>query len=198
DWTGLLNAAHVAWRKALAEAAGTSPQRVAVQTVHQHNAPFACLDAERIVARHADLPHIVDVDFFKQCLEKARRSVADSLKQGQQDEPGCHHLYFTGCAGNIAAGKYNDGAKENRPVLTRRVYDGIVESEKALKPEPIGEVSWKPEELFLPPRADLNEKDLEARIADPKNKVNQRNRPSYDLAWLLRTQAKTPIVLSAL
>src|SRR6266446_1407067 len=39
DWTGLLNEAHVAWRKALAEAAGTSPQRVAVQTVHQHNAP---------------------------------------------------------------------------------------------------------------------------------------------------------------
>ena len=28
--------------------------------------------------------------------------------------------------------------------------------------------------------------------------TNQRNRPSYDLAWLRRMQAKTPIVLSAL
>src|SRR4051794_15839091 len=31
DWTGLLNEAHLAWRKALAEAAGTTPERVAVQ-----------------------------------------------------------------------------------------------------------------------------------------------------------------------
>ena len=31
DWTGILNEAHVAWRRALAEAAGTTPDRVAVQ-----------------------------------------------------------------------------------------------------------------------------------------------------------------------
>src|SRR6218665_2637402 len=47
DWTGLLNSAHLAWRKALAEAVGTTPDRVAVQCVHQHNAPFACLDAQK-------------------------------------------------------------------------------------------------------------------------------------------------------
>src|SRR4051812_33310821 len=64
DWTGLLNEAHVAWRKALAEAAGTTPVRVAVHCVHQHNAPFACLDAERLVALQGDLPHILEVDFF--------------------------------------------------------------------------------------------------------------------------------------
>ena len=49
DWTGLLNEAHVAWRTALAQAAGTTADRVAVHCVHQHNAPFACLEAERIV-----------------------------------------------------------------------------------------------------------------------------------------------------
>ena len=46
DWTGLLNRAHLHWRQRLAEAAGTTPDRVAVQCVHQHNAPFACLDAD--------------------------------------------------------------------------------------------------------------------------------------------------------
>lgn len=45
DWTGLANEAHVQWREALAEAAGTTADRVAVQCVHQHNAPFACLEA---------------------------------------------------------------------------------------------------------------------------------------------------------
>jgi len=29
-------------------------------------------------------------------------------KQRQREEPACTHIYFTGCAGNIAAGKYND------------------------------------------------------------------------------------------
>ena len=45
-------------------------------------------------------------------------------KQRQSEEPACTHIYFTGCAGNIAAGKYNDGSHAMRPVLTRRVYDG--------------------------------------------------------------------------
>ena len=35
-------------------------------------------------------------------------------------------MTITGAAGNVAAGKYNDGSKENRPVLTRRIYDAIV------------------------------------------------------------------------
>ena len=44
-------------------------------------------------------------------------------KQRQKEEPGCLHVYFTGCSGNVAAGKYNDGSEEMRPILTRRIYD---------------------------------------------------------------------------
>src|SRR5688500_3129308 len=54
DWTGILNEAHVAWRSALAEAAGTTPDRVAVQCVHQHDAPFVCLHAEKLIAEQQD------------------------------------------------------------------------------------------------------------------------------------------------
>src|SRR5262245_56788288 len=79
DWTGLLNEAHIEWRTALADAAGTTPDRVAVQCVHQHNAPFACLEAERIVAAQTDLPHILDVTFFRQCLNRARDAIRGSI-----------------------------------------------------------------------------------------------------------------------
>lgn len=79
DWTGLLNEAHWAWRVALAEAAGTTPDRVSVQCVHQHNAPFACLEAQRIVSEPGDLPDIVDVDFFETCLQRIRQAVSTSL-----------------------------------------------------------------------------------------------------------------------
>jgi hypothetical protein len=296
DWTGLLNEAHIEWRQALAEAAGTTPERVAVQCVHQHNAPFACLGAERIVEAQGDLPHIIELDFFRTCLERGRQAVAAGLKQArpvthiatgqgevekvasnrrvyrdkdgkvlamrgssckdpklialpegridpwlktvafydrdvkiaschyyathpmsyygdgrvssdftglarkrrQKDEPDCVHMYFTGCAGNIAAGKYNDGSKEQRPVLTQRMYDGIVASEKALKPEPIGQVRWQTQEILPPPLATLNVEKLEAEIGNKKNAVVNRNRPSFQLSWLLRLERKTPIVLSAL
>ena len=48
DWTGILNDAHIAWRKTLAEAVGTTPDRVAVQCVHQHDAPFVCTSARKL------------------------------------------------------------------------------------------------------------------------------------------------------
>ena len=296
DWTGLLNEAHVQWRQALAEAAGTTPERVAVHCVHQHNAPFACLDAEKIILAEGDLPHIVELDYYHQCLDRGRKAVKEALKktrpvthiasgQGkvdkvasnrrvsrnedgsikamrgsscrneelralpeglidpwlktiafydgdtkiaashyyavhpmsyygdgrvssdfaglarkkrQAEEPDCTHIYFTGCAGNIAAGKYNDGSKEMRVTLTERVYQGIVRSEKSLKPMPIENVSWKTVGVLPPANASLSADELQARISNKKNSVVNRNRPSYMLAWLKRLERKTPIVISSM
>ena len=296
DWTGLLNEAHVEWRKALAEAAGTTPDRVAVQCIHQHNAPLACLEAERIVGEQGDLPHIVELDYYRRCLEQGRQAIAEALKkaaplthiahgqakvdqvasnrrvfrdengrvqamrgsscrdsklialpaglidpwlktvafyhgerklaachyyathpmsyygdghvtsdfaglarkQRQQDEPDCLHIYFTGCAGNISAGKYNDGSHEARPILTQRVYDGIVASEQNLQPVPIDRVGWNTAEIVPVPRDTLAAAALIEQINNKANAVVERNRPSYMLSWLRRLEHKTPIVLSSL
>ena len=47
-------------------------------------------------------------------------------RQKRQDEnPNVFQIYFTGCAGNVTAGKYNDGAKENRPILRDRIYKAM-------------------------------------------------------------------------
>ena len=81
DWTGLANSAHIQWRKALADAARTSIDRVAVQCVHQHNAPFACMDAQAIVQEQGDLPDIVNPVFFDRCLKNAGDAVTKSLKK---------------------------------------------------------------------------------------------------------------------
>jgi len=50
DWIGIGNAAHDAFRDALAHAAGTSPERVAIQSLHQHDAPQADFTAEKLLA----------------------------------------------------------------------------------------------------------------------------------------------------
>ena len=73
-------------------------------------------------------------------------------KRMQSDDPECQHIYFTGCAGNIAAGKYNDGSPEMRPVLVDRMYAGLVASEKNLTPVTLEHVAWKTHEVLPTPR----------------------------------------------
>jgi hypothetical protein len=119
-------------------------------------------------------------------------------KQRQADEPNVVHLYFTGCAGNIAAGKYNDGSHEMRPVLVRRLYEGIVQSENELRPIPIDSVGWHTREIIPPARDGLTLDSLEKQISDKSATVVNRNRPSFELSWLRRLEHRTPIVLSAL
>lgn len=296
DWTGILNDAHVAWRTALAEAAGTTPDRVAVQCVHQHDAPFVCLHAEKLIAEQQAGLRVVELEFFRTCLDRARDAVKAALptarplthiahgegkvievagnrrvlrdangkvlkmrgsgckdaelialpeglidpmlktvafysgnekvaachyyathpmshygkghvssdftglarKRRQKEEPGCAHIYFTGCAGNVAAGKYNDGSPEARVRLTQRIYDGIVASEKVLRPALIANVSWKTHDILPPTNPVFTAEKLRAMVANPKNVAASRIRPAMTLGWMQRLENRTPIVLSAL
>ncbi|MDP7052105.1 MAG: hypothetical protein QF600_09285 [Verrucomicrobiota bacterium] len=50
DWTGIGNDSNKAWRAALANAAGTSPDRVAIHTLHQHDAPGCDFTTVRLLA----------------------------------------------------------------------------------------------------------------------------------------------------
>ena len=119
-------------------------------------------------------------------------------KQRQTDEPECTHVYFNGCGGNIGAGKYNDGSKEMRPVLTARMVDAMLRSEAGLRPEPVRSIGWATHDILPPPRPELDEAAIMKQIEDPERPVVQRNRPSYIVAWLRRYRKQIPITLSAL
>ena len=295
DWTGLLNSAHLRWRQRLAEAAGTTPDRVAVQCVHQHNAPFACLDAQAIVAAQGDLPDIVDPDFFDRCLNTGYNAVKDSIKhslpvthiahgeapvkkiagnrriiglngkvlsqrgssstrpehqkypeglidpmlktvtffnedralvsshyyachpmsyygdgrvsadfcgiarrQRQTHDHECKHLYFNGCGGNIGAGKYNNGSKEARAMLTHRLLDGIVASETSMTRQPIKSFKWATQDILPPLNPAFDETTLMKEISNKGNRTVARNRPAYAVAFMRRMQQQIPITLSSL
>jgi putative membrane-bound dehydrogenase-like protein len=45
-----------------------------------------------------------------------------------QDIPDALHVHFNGAGGNLGAGKYNDGNKENRMKLARRLAEGMSEA----------------------------------------------------------------------
>lgn len=52
DWVALANASNILIRETIAKAVGTTSDRVAVHTVHQHDAPGSDLDTERLLAEH--------------------------------------------------------------------------------------------------------------------------------------------------
>ena len=60
--------------------------------------------------------------------------------------------YFTGCAGNITAGKYNDGARANRAVLRDRILSGMRAAWRATERHPVKGWEWRVEPITLAPR----------------------------------------------
>ncbi len=296
DWTGLLNGAHLAWRTSLAAAAGTTPDRVAVHCVHQHNAPLVCPEAARLVALQPDLPAVFDPAFHRRCLDAAgaavraaiprarpvthvaaatapvaevasnRRLARDAAgritkmrgssckdpallalpegpidpllrtvafysgaekiaachyyavhpmsyygdgrvssdfcglarKRRQHEEPGCTHVYFTGCAGNVAAGKYNDGSPAARARLTERIHRGLVAADAALRPVPLRRVDWRTSELFAAPNPALGLGALRELMDKRADAPALRMRPAFKLALIERCARRDPFVLTAL
>jgi hypothetical protein len=52
DWVGIANESHARFRQSLVDAVGTDVDRVAVHTLHQHDAPGSDFAAERLLAEH--------------------------------------------------------------------------------------------------------------------------------------------------
>ena len=107
-------------------------------------------------------------------------------KRRQKDEPNCTHLYFNGCGGNIGAGKYNNGTKEMRPVLTQRIYDGIVGSEAQLRPQAISSLHWTTHDILPPPNPRFDAEKILQQIGDKKRPSPPAIGPSYTVAWIRR------------
>jgi len=83
DWIGISNEGHDIFRQRLADAAGTTPQRVAVHTVHQHDAPECDFGTERLL-RERGLPlgpH--NGSFAREALERLTAAVRASLSESK-------------------------------------------------------------------------------------------------------------------
>lgn len=300
DWLAISNESYDAFRRALAEAADTSPEYVALHSLHQHDAPKSDLSTERIL-RDANLePMSFDGAFTHELITRLKKAVRESLsirhaithvgfgeadvfkvasnrrilgddgkvRAGRMsackdpalrnepeglidpemslvsfwknekpvavlsyyathpqsyymtqipnpDFPGIArfhrqlalpealHVHFTGAAGNIAAGKYNDGSKENRGILADRLADGMKRAWEGTVRQPISakDVRWQVEPVRLP-----DSKELKPLL----NEIDQRKkdvpfllaRPWYkhatQLAWLERSAEGRTIDVSCL
>lgn len=289
DWLGIANGSHREFRETLAKAAGTSAERVAVHTLHQHDAPWADLDTDELVTKH-DIPYRpFDSKFVRDVIARAAKAVAKAEDEAQpvthiglsagkvdkvasnrrvlgpdgkvaivrwsstkdpaaheapegtidplvklvmfyngdkpiaaltyyathpqsyyrtgkanpdfpgiarnmrQEVTGVPHIHFNGASGNVTAGKYNDGAVENRQILADRLANGMETAFKEVKKSPISaaDVSWRSVSAALPPAPHLDEATLLAVIDDKEKAPLQRFTLANNLAWLKRCQAQT-------
>ena len=294
DWVGISGKGHEAWRKALADAAGTSPDRVAVHCLHQHDAPGFDPSAEELMAERGQpgqgyLPGFDEEVFaraasaIKQALSQPKavthlglgkaevKGVASnrrvlgpdgkvrhirwsktldpearaapegiidpavrviSLWNGDQPvtvlsyyathpqsyygkggvscdfvgiarrlrdeaQPGVFFVHFNGAAGNVTAGKYNDGSPENRPALARRLADGMAaaQADSAAHKTPISaaDVSWRVLPVALPVAPWIAENELAKEFA-----AHPTFARAGDLAWARRRRQGQTIDLTEL
>ncbi len=291
DWCGLRNDANLAWRQTLARAAHTTPERVAVQCVHPHDAPFADLEAQRLLTA-AGATSCVDTRFFDQAVQKVAAALQQALlkaspithystgqarvrdvasnrrvlgadgkvefwrgsscrdakaraapeglidpwlkvigfwdedkplaalhfyashpmsyygqghvssdfcglaRQRRQDElPDVLQVYFNGCAGNVAAGKFNDGAPENRPVLSERIYSAMKNAWAASKRQPLNLWTWRADAVTFDPRseASFSRAANEALLANSNAASAKRGNAAFQLSWLKRQSRPVPL-----
>lgn len=102
-----------------------------------------------------------------------------------EDKEGIPHIYFNGCGGDIAMGKYNDRSWEARDQLTDRLTAGMEASVASTKYVPASEITWRTTDVFLPKRTDpgYTEEEKQAVLANPKAKVIERIRAATRLAF---------------
>jgi hypothetical protein len=287
DWIGIANEGQDAFRAALARAAVTSPRRVAVHTLHQHDAPDCDFSAESILKEAGASQGPYEGRFQRQVIADLERTVRESLPRAEPvthlglgeacvdrvasnrrilgpdgkvratrwtatkdpalraepegsidpivslvslwngerpvavlsyyathpqsyyrtglpnpDFPGLArflrqlsvptalHIHFDGAGGNVSAGKYNDGAPENRLVLAQRLADGMRRAWEDTKRQPISaaDVSWTVEAVTLPPAKHLTAAKLETDLKERPGASGSAGNASR-LAWLRRCQA---------
>ncbi len=117
----------------------------------------------------------------------------------QRALPGVVQVYASGCSGNVTAGKYNDGARANRPVLAARIEDAMAAAWAQTERRPLESASFRSVPLRFEPRTGPGHTpaDLEARLANNADPADQC-RAAMALSWLARTRSGEPIDLPVL
>lgn len=88
DFVVLSNDSHDEWRKALAKAAGTKPDRVAMHVIHNHDAPGYDAGASRLL----DEQNLVGIISRKEIHDKAVSDTAKALQESLSSAQAVTHV----------------------------------------------------------------------------------------------------------
>jgi hypothetical protein len=83
DWCEIRNASYDEWRSRLATVAGTSPQRVLVSSLHQHDAPVIDAGAQDLLDQVGLTNELFDREFHEDVLRRAEESLRQAIDEAQ-------------------------------------------------------------------------------------------------------------------
>jgi hypothetical protein len=115
DWCEIRNESYERWRSVLARAAGTEKERVLVTCVHQHDAPYSDVVAQRLLKQSGVQEDLCDPEFDEQTVQKVASAVRASLThsrrithvgtgQAKVEDAASNRRYVT-AAGKISFGR---------------------------------------------------------------------------------------------
>lgn len=133
DWIGLYNEGHDAFRETLATAAGTTPQRVSVHCLHQHDAPACDFSAERLLveAGHQNIGRY-ESGFARELLQRLSAAVKTAIPIARAVT---HYGYGSAEVEGVASNRRILGA-DGKVRVTR--YTATVDP--AVRAEPVGTI----------------------------------------------------------
>ncbi len=131
------------------------------------------------------------------------RATSDTVglaRERFEREEGFPQIYFTGCGGNITAGKYNNGSAEARIELTGKLFKALQTSSASTTKTEIQQLGWKNAAVKFEPREEMrwSLETAEQTIADTKASSQARLIAALDLAWLNRLKANPQVDLACL
>lgn len=129
---------------------------------------------------------------------RASSDVPGLARERLQREEKVFQIYFTGCAGDVTMGKYNDGTPRARDELTDRLCAAMEAAVASTRLAPARRLGWRTVPLRLPLRTDagFTAEDHRATMADPKQDVVARVRAATRVAFVERIER--PFDLSVL
>lgn len=113
-------------------------------------------------------------------------------------EEGIPQIYFTGCGGNVGAGKYNDGSPKNRPVLAERLYQGMKGAIQATTKSPSSVFSWKTLAVPFAQRESpgFSEAHFREVVGNPEARRQDRTFSATVLSWYHRLRVRPTVDIS--
>ncbi len=110
------------------------------------------------------------------------------------------HIHFNGAGGNIAAGKYNDGSPENRPILAGRLAEGMKRAWDDTKKIPAAELTfdWATRDVKLPLAKWYDEQEEVALLHNANAQLIPRLRAARNMAWAKRAAGGPAITIARL
>jgi hypothetical protein len=126
--------------------------------------------------------------------------VPGQAREYLQSEEGVFQVYFTGCAGNVTAGKYNDGSPAARLRMSKQLYSGMIRSASSTKREAADALSWKTTVVSFPLRkeAAYSEEAFRTVLADAAAPAQKRLRAALALSWYERVKARPSVEVARL